>query len=109
MKSTQYIRSASTLPLNICGCTGHNPAYFAAGLPSIPLHEGAISVCHFCALQQADPVKETHSFDLEMLCSHLQHRDSLSTEQRLLCLLFWEQSDGSDDAQQREAVEAEAH
>lgn len=54
-------------------------------------------------------MKETHSFDLEMLCSHLQQRDSLSREQRLLCLLFWEQSGGSDDAQQREAVQAEAH
>lgn len=43
-----------------------------------------------------------------MLCSHLQQRDSLSREQRLLCLLFWEQSGGSDDAQQCKAVEAEA-
>lgn len=54
-------------------------------------------------------MKETHSFDLKMLCSHLQQKDSLSREQRLLCLLFWEQSGGSDDVQQCEADQAKAH
>lgn len=35
-KSTHYIRSASSLHVNILGCTGHSPTYLAHSLPLFP-------------------------------------------------------------------------